>query len=115
MKKYYIVAIQNILEDDKLVRHVCAVEENDDLFEILTSKKIYMLGDKEFNMVEFLENDYSLIGVSKSTITSESIAKHLYFMTEFSKKTEIDYINQIEESIKNSINNNKKVLKLQKK
>lgn len=114
MEKYYIVTIQNILNNDNQKQDVMAIEENNELFELLTNQKIYMVDNGEFNEEDYLINNYNLIGVSKIEVPSKSIAKYLFFLTDQLKIEEINVINEIAESIKNSLKNSKKVLKLQK-
>ena len=106
-KKYYYVMLKNVLDinDSKKITIYCE-EVNNELVEILTGKKVYIVTD-DFQYDELVNelnnNNYSYIGLFKSQVTPGLISSHLSFMTESSKKDFLESLSIMEFDIKKMI------------
>ena len=102
-RKFYFVLIKNISsEKNERIRDVVPViceEVNGVLEEILTSKRVYDATNTNgltFNASEFLEGDYSLVGIAKYETLARQIATSLRFKTEADKRQEVADISELE-------------------
>ena len=101
-RKFYLVGAKNISSENDKIKDVLIViceEVNGVLEEILTSKKVYYTSNSNglvFNASEFLEGDYSLIGIAKYETLARQIATSLRFKTEADKRQEVADISELE-------------------
>lgn len=100
---YYKIQVTNPFVEDSLTEKIYAVKQNDDYFEILTGKKIYILENESISN-EVIKDDYlnkncSLIGISKELCSDTEVSKYLVFEIISKKKEIIDNLNIIEQSI----------------
>ena len=103
-RKYYRIVLKNVFSNDFKFEVVNAVYENGKYYEVLTNKEIYMALDKRIPLKkEFLESNCQLIGCYQTEISGEFVALYLNFLTEDTKREDINNIITIENSIKDSI------------
>lgn len=104
--KYYIVTLKNIfLADSKRDLHF-AVCDQGKYYDLLTNKEIYMVDNNYINKEEFINSNCKLIGIEKQECSAAKVSLFLRFMTETSKNFLIEEVNNMENSIKESLNNN---------
>ena len=64
-----------------------------------------MIDEGELYKDEFIKSNCKLIGINKEEVGKDKINLFLNFITESAKKILIEEVNNMEESIKNSLNN----------
>lgn len=114
--KYYRIVINNPFIDNGEKYIIYAVYENNNYYEILTNKKIYILNSNDISIDvikdDFLNKKCSLIGIFRKECSEALVSKSLKFSLPARKEEIIENINKIEESIKSSLDKNKeKILK----
>ena len=103
--KYYVITLKNVfIENGKEIIHF-GVFEHGKYYDLLTNKEIYMIDEGELYKDEFIKSNCKLIGINKEEVGKDKINLFLNFITESAKKILIEEVNNMEESIKNSLNN----------
>ena len=103
--KYYVITLKNVfIENGKEFTHF-GVFEHGKYYDLFTNKEIYMLDEGELYKDEFINSNCKLIGIKKEEVGKDKINIFLNFITESAKTILIDEVNNMEESIKNSLNN----------
>ena len=113
--KYYKILVTNPFIEGSIKEKVYAMKKDNDYYEILTGKKIYVLENKIPDDV--LKDDYfnkkcSYIGISKELCFDSEVSKYLVFEVISRKKEILDNLDNIEGSILNYFSKNKtKIIK----
>ena len=103
--KYYVITLKNVFADNSKEDIHFGVFDHGKYYDLLTNKEIYMLDEGELYKDEFIKSNCKLIGINKEEVGKDKINLFLNFITESAKKILIDEVNNMEESIKNSLNN----------
>jgi len=102
--KYYIIVLKNIfLSDSKTDIHF-GVYDNGKYYDLLTNKEIYMVDNCNITKEEFVSSNCKLIGIDKQECDTNKVSLFLKFMTTEAKDILIEEVENMEKSIKKSLN-----------
>ena len=105
ISKCYEIVLKNILKSDSKEDKVFAFLDNNVYYELLTNKKIYVVDDNlEFDVVNYRENNYDLIGIKVRECNVFKVSKFLKFITNEKKENMINNILFQENSVRNTLN-----------
>ena len=102
--RYYIIDLKNIFLKDSETNVVFGVYENGKYYDLLTNKEIYMIESLDSISSDFLNSNCYLIGIKKVECSADKVSLFLKFITESAKEILIEEVNEMEKSIKNSLN-----------
>ncbi|MBR3661055.1 MAG: hypothetical protein IKN63_04025 [Bacilli bacterium] len=103
-EKYYQIALRNVFLPNPKTEIVYAYLDCGIYRELLTKKEIYYTDINErFNIEEFNQNDYKLIGIAVLERDAYDVSKFLKFLTQKNKNEIINRLNLMEESVKCSL------------
>ena len=104
-EKYYQIALRNTFLNKPTTEIVYAYLENGVYRELLTKKEIYYTDvNEKFNIEEFVQGNYKLIGIAILECDAYDVSKALKFLTQKNKEELINKLDLMEQSISNSLN-----------
>ena len=93
---YFKVLLKDITNHGLDSEFVYAICENNNLYELLTNKKIYMDDNQPIDKKSFKGNNYSIVGATKDECYSVEIALYIKFLPKDEKERVISYLNELE-------------------